>query len=191
MRPAIRKVSVRENKGIESPRKMELQSSDHPTPHLINQSSRPNPRRAIDRSIIHQLSFSRSIHLRMRHLLLFPRQIPRTPISRLPKSIRFASAISCTMSTKASGTSVEPTFSTNYDPEQASRDLSPLLRGNGGKWTLMESGKGVERSFKFRTFKKTWACCTFFVRSSINQCDFSVSFLLVGREGKARCTDGM
>jgi len=36
------------------------------------------------------------------------------------------------------------------------KDLAPLLGVNGGKWSLIESGKGVERSFKFKTFKKTW-----------------------------------
>jgi hypothetical protein len=50
----------------------------------------------------------------------------------------------------------QPTFSTNYSPEQGSKDLAPLLKSNGGKWTLIESGKGVERTFKFKTFKKTW-----------------------------------
>jgi hypothetical protein len=51
-----------------------------------------------------------------------------------------------------------PTFSSNYSPEQGTKDLSPLLKANGGKWVLTESGKGVERSFKFKTFKKTWVC---------------------------------
>jgi 4a-hydroxytetrahydrobiopterin dehydratase len=56
----------------------------------------------------------------------------------------------------------KPNFSSNYDPEQGVKDLEPLLRGNGGKWSLTESGKGVERWFKFKTFKKTWvgACYT-------------------------------
>ncbi|PMD46508.1 putative pterin-4-alpha-carbinolamine dehydratase [Hyaloscypha variabilis F] len=49
-----------------------------------------------------------------------------------------------------------PTFSSNYPPEQGVQDLSPLLKSNGGKWVLIQSGKGVERSFKFKTFKKTW-----------------------------------
>jgi hypothetical protein len=53
-------------------------------------------------------------------------------------------------------TQPSPTFSSNYDPEQGAKDLDSLLKSNGGKWTLIESGKGVERSFKFKTFKKTW-----------------------------------
>jgi len=55
-------------------------------------------------------------------------------------------------------TQPSPTFSSNYDPEQGMKDLNPLLKSNGGKWGLIESGKGVERSFKFKTFKKTWVC---------------------------------
>jgi pterin-4a-carbinolamine dehydratase len=50
----------------------------------------------------------------------------------------------------------QPTFSSNYSAEQGTKDLEPLLKTNGGKWTLIESGKGVERTFKFKTFKKTW-----------------------------------
>lgn len=50
------------------------------------------------------------------------------------------------------------TFSSNYDPEKGTEDLRTLLRANGGKWSLNENGKGVERSFKFKTFKKTWVC---------------------------------
>ena len=60
--------------------------------------------------------------------------------------------ISRNMSTMPS----EPVFSSNYDPEEGTKDVEPLLRSNGGKWRLVESGKGVERSFKFKTFKKTW-----------------------------------
>lgn len=52
--------------------------------------------------------------------------------------------------------SAAPNFSSNYDPEKGLQDLAPLLRANGGRWALIESGKGVERSFRFKTFKKTW-----------------------------------
>jgi len=55
-----------------------------------------------------------------------------------------------------SSASPQPNFSSNYDPAQAAQDLSPLLKGNGGRWELIETGKGVERGFKFKTFKKTW-----------------------------------
>jgi hypothetical protein len=74
----------------------------------------------------------------------------RKPPNPHPNLTRFL-ASSRKMSTQTS-----PTFSSNYSPEQRTKDLSPLLRGNGGRWSLIESGKGVERSFKFKTFKKTW-----------------------------------
>ena len=54
-----------------------------------------------------------------------------------------------------------PVFSSNYDPEQGARDLAPLLAGGGGRWALIESGKGVERRFRFKTFKKTWVSFEF------------------------------
>jgi hypothetical protein len=57
----------------------------------------------------------------------------------------------------------QPTFSTNYSPEQGIKDLTPLLKSNGGKWALTESRKGVERTFKFKTFKKTWVRFVFFL----------------------------
>jgi len=49
-----------------------------------------------------------------------------------------------------------PSFSSNYNPDQGSKDIQPLLRSNGGKWDLIQSGKGLERRFRFKTFKKTW-----------------------------------
>ncbi|PVH73329.1 transcriptional coactivator/pterin dehydratase [Cadophora sp. DSE1049] len=50
----------------------------------------------------------------------------------------------------------QPAFSSNYSPAQGTADLAPLLKSNGGKWALIETGKGVERGFRFKTFKKTW-----------------------------------
>jgi len=49
-----------------------------------------------------------------------------------------------------------PVFSSTYSPTQGTADVQPLLRSSGGKWRLIDSGKGLERSFKFKTFKKTW-----------------------------------
>jgi hypothetical protein len=68
-------------------------------------------------------------------------------------------------STRRMSTQPTPTFSSNYTPEQGTKDLFPLLKSNGGKWLLIESGKGVERSFKFKTFKKTWVCPLSFTSS--------------------------
>lgn len=89
----------------------------------------------------------------LKHTLLSPKPLTRPlipiRISRLTRQSQ-----SRTMS--SSSTAPTPSFSSNYDPEQGARDLAPLLAGEGGKWALIESGKGVERNFKFKTFKKTW-----------------------------------
>ncbi|RDL31440.1 uncharacterized protein BP5553_09649 [Venustampulla echinocandica] len=52
----------------------------------------------------------------------------------------------------------QPTFSSNYSSEEGLNDLTPLLKGSGqgGRWTLIPSGKGIERRFQFKGFKKTW-----------------------------------
>ncbi|KAH8667559.1 transcriptional coactivator/pterin dehydratase [Tricladium varicosporioides] len=52
--------------------------------------------------------------------------------------------------------STQPQFSTSYDPAQGQKDIENLLKGNGGKWRLTENGKGLERPFRFKGFKKCW-----------------------------------
>ncbi|OTA91670.1 hypothetical protein M434DRAFT_75924 [Hypoxylon sp. CO27-5] len=51
-----------------------------------------------------------------------------------------------------------PQFSAGVDEPALTRALEPLLAsaGRGGKWTLIPGGEGLERSFKFKTFTKTW-----------------------------------
>lgn len=60
-------------------------------------------------------------------------------------------------------TLLTPDFSSTYSPAKAQKDLSPLLKSNGGKWTLIESGKGIERGFRFRGFKRCWVCFSSFL----------------------------
>jgi len=72
-----------------------------------------------------------------------------------PRSLHISNPIFNTCR-KMSTSQAQPNFSSNYDPEQGTKDLETILKGKGGKWELMGSGKGVERSFKFKTFKKTW-----------------------------------
>merc|ERR1712098_842095 len=81
------------------------------------------------------------------------RQTIPTPIHHHHPSRPFTSS---SIKMSSASTTPQPTFSSNYDPAQGNQDLAPLLKSNGGKWTLIESGKGVERGFKFKTFKKTW-----------------------------------
>ena len=61
--------------------------------------------------------------------------------------------------TTTTTTTITPSFSSNYDSSEGTQALKSLLKGaseGDGKWTLIPNGKGIERSFKFKTFKKTW-----------------------------------
>ncbi|TQV98842.1 hypothetical protein V2A60_007460 [Cordyceps javanica] len=50
-----------------------------------------------------------------------------------------------------------PSFSAGTDKNAATEALRPLITPDaGGKWTLTADGYGIERSFKFTTFNKTW-----------------------------------
>lgn len=51
---------------------------------------------------------------------------------------------------------VEVEYSAGEDAKQMAEQLKPLLAENGGRWTLTEDGKGLERDVKFKTFKTTW-----------------------------------
>ena len=46
-------------------------------------------------------------------------------------------------------------FSANADHEQLSKAIQRLVLPNG-KWILCNDGRGVERSFRFKTFKAAW-----------------------------------
>ncbi|KAI2617541.1 transcriptional coactivator/pterin dehydratase [Hypomontagnella submonticulosa] len=51
-----------------------------------------------------------------------------------------------------------PRFSDGVDEPALTRALEHLLISaeNGGRWVLIPGGEGLERSFKFKTFAKTW-----------------------------------
>lgn len=53
---------------------------------------------------------------------------------------------------------MQPRFSTGTDEAKAAQDVKPLLSTEGGRWTLAAEGQALERSFKFKTFAKTWVC---------------------------------
>lgn len=53
----------------------------------------------------------------------------------------------------------------DLDVQALEKELDALLLGgygaggsesSGGRWRLTESGKGIERNFRFKGFKKTW-----------------------------------
>ncbi|RYP81249.1 hypothetical protein DL769_002079 [Monosporascus sp. CRB-8-3] len=62
------------------------------------------------------------------------------------------------MASSTTAATSTPKFSAGSDEQALSRMLEPLLEsaGRGGRWTLTPSGEGLERSFKFKTFAKTW-----------------------------------
>ncbi|KAI2614185.1 uncharacterized protein GGS25DRAFT_470659 [Hypoxylon fragiforme] len=51
-----------------------------------------------------------------------------------------------------------PRFSAGVDEPALARELEPLLAsaGLGGRWALIPGGEGLERTFSFKTFAKTW-----------------------------------
>lgn len=46
-----------------------------------------------------------------------------------------------------------PKFAEGSDEPRLTKELEGLL---GNRWTLTTDGQGIERSFKFKTFAKTW-----------------------------------
>ncbi|KAI2636164.1 transcriptional coactivator/pterin dehydratase [Xylaria nigripes] len=54
--------------------------------------------------------------------------------------------------------SVAVKFSAGSDEAYLNLALQELLNsaGKGGRWSLIPNGQGLERSFKFKTFAKTW-----------------------------------
>ncbi|KAK8033365.1 pterin 4 alpha carbinolamine dehydratase [Apiospora marii] len=55
-------------------------------------------------------------------------------------------------------TTTQAKFATGSDEAALKSKLQSLLvtAATGGRWNLIGSGEGLERSFKFKTFAKTW-----------------------------------
>ncbi|CAM1511350.1 Fc.00g088630.m01.CDS01 [Cosmosporella sp. VM-42] len=51
---------------------------------------------------------------------------------------------------------MQPRFSAGVDTARITPALDPLLSTAGGRWTLTKEGQALERTFKFKTFGKTW-----------------------------------
>ncbi|KEY71518.1 hypothetical protein S7711_03584 [Stachybotrys chartarum IBT 7711] len=50
----------------------------------------------------------------------------------------------------------QPRFSAGTDEAHIKPQLDTLLNSAGGRWALTAGGEALERSFKFKTFAKTW-----------------------------------
>ncbi|KAK1759402.1 pterin 4 alpha carbinolamine dehydratase-domain-containing protein [Echria macrotheca] len=55
-----------------------------------------------------------------------------------------------------SSSGATPRFSASTDTAAAHAALAPLITPGGGRWRLTADGEGLERTFKFKTFAKTW-----------------------------------
>ncbi|KAG5983366.1 hypothetical protein E4U55_000104 [Claviceps digitariae] len=77
---------------------------------------------------------------------------PRLRIQTLARSALARSAL-----TKRYSSTMQPSFSSGTDEPATTAALTPLLATSpGGKWMLACDGQALERSFKFKTFAKTW-----------------------------------
>jgi pterin-4a-carbinolamine dehydratase len=47
-------------------------------------------------------------------------------------------------------------YSAGEDAEQLGGQLESLLTHAGGRWALSKDKRGLERDFRFKTFKITW-----------------------------------
>lgn len=75
------------------------------------------------------------------------------PASRLSLHLKpIASTQPFSSSAVMAAAAASPKFSEGSDEPRLNQELKELL----GRWRLTEDGQGIERSFKFKTFAKTW-----------------------------------
>ncbi|KAI5866931.1 transcriptional coactivator/pterin dehydratase [Durotheca rogersii] len=81
----------------------------------------------------------------------------KAPSRQTPGRRTLASSAAPAMAPTPS-TAPQVRFSANADEPALRRALEPLLAsaGRGGRWVLTPGGEGLERSFRFKTFAKTW-----------------------------------
>ena len=107
--------------------------------------------------------------------LLHPGRKPMK--ASLPASVRSSSSSSpASMSTAAVASAPEVRFSAGSDEQALSATLEKHLLASGSsaspsKWALTAGGTGLQRSFNFKNFTKTWV-------SHASICDSLVSYSL-------------
>lgn len=57
---------------------------------------------------------------------------------------------------RAKSSMTRPKFSAGSDEEALEEALSGILSNSGGRWAMTSTGEGLERTFKFKTFSRTW-----------------------------------
>ncbi|KLU82733.1 hypothetical protein MAPG_01802 [Magnaporthiopsis poae ATCC 64411] len=73
---------------------------------------------------------------------------PRPPSA----TFRYSTAAAVAAAAAAMDSKPRPMYSAGSDAAQLDAALAPLL----GRWVLTADGGGLERSFRFKTFAKTW-----------------------------------
>lgn len=84
-----------------------------------------------------------------------PAPSPAPPTSRTRLGT-FYQQLGCTV--RWHSTMPSASFSPGSEGPVAEAALAKLLPTGGGRWALTVDGQGIERSFKFKTFTKTWVC---------------------------------
>ncbi|CAD0088581.1 unnamed protein product [Aureobasidium mustum] len=60
------------------------------------------------------------------------------------------------MSSPSQQPSVRFQYSAGEDEEQLGRNAIALTKEGGGRWKVTDDNRGLERTFRFKTFKATW-----------------------------------
>lgn len=68
---------------------------------------------------------------------------------------------------------MQPRFATGTDESTVAPALNTLLSSSGGRWQLAADGEALERSFKFKTFAKTWVRLAVTSHALANACRIS------------------
>lgn len=76
---------------------------------------------------------------------------------------------------RARSSITRPKFSAGEDEEALEEGLTPFLSSSGGRWALSPTGEGLERTFKFKTFPKTWVS----LRGGVLFVFFSIPFYVL------------
>lgn len=79
-------------------------------------------------------------------------------------------ALSSSAPSKMASSISSPRYSAGSDPDTAGKALTPLLTSGGGRWTLTGNGEGLERTFKFKTFARTWVCLVLPFSTALSLC---------------------
>jgi len=91
-----------------------------------------------------------------------PRGIRLSVLRPVSSPIKFQSMSSSSSAAKSPPPQIS--CSAGEDFAQVTRETTPLITSEtGGRWQLTDDGKGLERGFRFKTFRATWVSRRAFV----------------------------